>query len=281
MNIVDLHIHSNNSDGSDSIEILAKNIENSGIKIFALTDHDIVSGCEEMKKIISENIKYIPSVELTCRSEDLKCHILGFGCDYKNKTILDLVEKGKLLRRQKLETRIKYLKDTWNIVLNQDELDWLYSRKSVVKTHIANILVNRGLEKNNVSAMKKYLDGCKSGDTRFTIEESINAIVDAGGIPVWAHPLGGEGEEHDTEDIFLSKLEKMIDYGIKGLECYYSRYSQIEAEFLAKIAEKNNLLISGGSDYHGTNKDIPLGKLSHDNLEIDGSKLTILKELIH
>lgn len=281
MNIADLHIHSNNSDGSDSIEILAKNITDSGIKIFALTDHDTVSGCEEMEKIIPDNIKFIPSIELTCRSEDLKCHILGFGCDHKNKTLLDLIEKGKLLRRQKLETRINYLKDSWNIILNQEELNWLYSRRSVVKTHIANILVNRGLEKDNVSAMKKYLDGCQSGDTRFTIEESVDAIIESGGIPVWAHPLGGEGEEHDSEDVFIPKLEKMIKYGIKGLECFYSRYSPREADFLVKIAEKNDLLISGGSDYHGTNKDIPLGKLSDENLKIDYTKLTILKELIY
>lgn len=281
MTIADLHVHSNNSDGSDSIEALAKNIEQSGVKIFALTDHDTVSGCEEMKKRISSEIKFIPSIELTCNSNGLKCHILGYNCDFKNQKLLSLIEKGKLLRKQKLETRINYLKDSWNIVLNNEELDWLYSRKSVVKTHIANILVNRGLAYDNVSAMKKYLDGCKSGDTRFTIEESIDVIISSGGIPVWAHPLGGEGEEHDNAEIFLPKLEKMIAYGIKGLECYYSRYSKKESEFLADIAKEKNLLISGGSDYHGTNKDIPLGKLSCEINKVDYKKLSILEKLIH
>ena len=65
--------------------------------------------------------------------------------------------------------------------MTQEELDWLYSRKSVVKTHIANVLVKRGLAENNLDAMKKYLDGCKSGDTRFSGEEAINAILNSGG----------------------------------------------------------------------------------------------------
>ena len=275
----DLHIHSNNSDGSDSIEKLSKKIIQSGLKVFALTDHDTVEGCAEMKDLIPDEIKFIPSIELTCRGNGIKCHILGYGCNYKNKKLLDLVKKGKKLRKLKLETRIEYLKNTWNIILTKEELDWLYNRKSVVKTHIANILVNRGLEKDNVSAMKKYLDGCKSGDTRFTIEEAIEAIINSGGIPVWAHPLGGEGEEHDSEEIFAAKLEKMLRYGIQGLECYYSRYTKSEAELLVKYAKKYNLLVSGGSDYHGTNKDIPLGKLCSEDLQVIAKNLNIINRL--
>ena len=281
MTIADLHIHSNFSDGSDSIEDLAKKIKLAGIKYFALTDHDTVAGCELMVSIIGTDVKFIPSVELTCKAGDIKCHILGYNCDYNNKTLLDLIEKGKQLRKHKLETRIKYLKEVWDIELTKEELNWLYSRKSVVKTHIANILVKRNLADDNVSAMKKYLDGCKSGDTRFSIEESIKTILDAGGIPVWAHPLGGEGEEHDSAEIFLPKLEKMINYGIQGLECYYSRYSQEEASFLARVAQEKNLLISGGSDYHGSNKDIPIGKLSSDGKKINLENLTVLKKLVY
>ena len=154
----DLHIHSNFSDGSDNIKELYENIKSSGVKIFALTDHDTVAGCEEMYKLVDNDIKFIPSVELTCKTDFVKCHILGYNCDYKNKKLLDLIEKGKVLRRIKLETRINYLEEKWGITLTKEELDWLYSRKSVVKTHIANILVARGLAPDNVSAMKKYLD---------------------------------------------------------------------------------------------------------------------------
>ena len=235
MKKADLHIHSNYSDGSDSIEHLALKVIEAGLDIFALTDHDTVAGCEEMKNIISSKVKFIPAIELTCKEDFVKCHILGYNCDYKNKTLLDLIEKGKKLRKNKLETRIKYLKDMWGIELNNEELDWLYSRKSVVKTHIANILVNRGLAKDNVSAMQKYLDGCKSGDTRFSGKEAVNAILKSGGIPIWAHPLGGEGEVHITPQEFYKKFEVMKKLGIQGLECYYSRYSSKEVDFLVKV----------------------------------------------
>ena len=280
MKLADLHLHSNFSDGSDSILELLENIKKSNIKIFALTDHDTVEGCAQIASLVSDDIKFIPSVELTCKAGSIKCHILGYNCDYNNKVLLDLIKKGKELRRVKLETRIKYLEKTWGIVLTQEELDWLYSRKSVVKTHVANVLVKRGLAKDNLNAMQKYLDGCKAGDTRFSGEEAIEAIISSGGIPVWAHPLGGEGEEHLDKEGFLEKLEEMLSFGIMGLECYYSRYNSEEIEFLISCAKEKNLLISGGSDYHGSNKNnIQIGCLCTEDLLVDLEKLTILNKI--
>lgn len=276
----DLHLHSNNSDGSATVKELVDTVIKSGIKIFALTDHDTVSGVNEAEKYVPKGIKFIKGVELTCKARDIKCHILGYNINPDNKDLTKFIELGKRLRRQKLETRIKYLKDVWDIELTKEELDWLYSRKSVVKTHIANILVNRGLSDNNVDAMKKYLDGCKTGNTKFDGEAAIQTIIKAGGIPVWAHPLGGEGEEHLSEEEFIPKLKTMIDCGIKGLECYYSRYSMSEIEFLIKCAKENNLLISGGSDWHGTNKTVPIGRLNCEDIEIDSEKIRQLYTML-
>ena len=206
MNRFDLHIHSDYSDGSYNLKELLKEILATGITTFALTDHDTIAGCNEMKELIPTGIKFIPGIELTCIADDIKCHILGYNCNPNNKTLNDLIEHGKFLRRKKLETRIDYLKEKWRIELTEEELNWLYSRRSVVKTHFANILANRGLGNNNVEIMKKYLDGCKTGNTRFNIEEAINAITESGGIPIWAHPLGGEGEIHLTPEKFLPKF---------------------------------------------------------------------------
>lgn len=271
----DLHIHSNCSDGSNNPLELIDVIKNAEIEIFALTDHDTVEGVRELSK----HCNFIHGVELTCICDTIKCHILGYGIDIDNPKLTALIEKGKQLRKNKLETRINYLKDVHKIKLTQAELDWLYSRKSVVKTHLANILVKRGLADNNVAAMKKYLDSCKSGDTRFEGKEAIDTIISAGGIPVWAHPLGGEGEKHLSAKEFLPKLETMLKFGIQGLECYYSRYNMEEINFLVECANKNELLISGGSDYHGTNKDIPAGRLNTENKQIESEKLTILVPL--
>ena len=280
MKVADLHVHSNNSDGSDSVENLVKEIKKANLEIFALTDHDTIAGCIEITKYIPENIKFIPSIELTCQTGDIKCHILGFNCNPADEKLNALIQKGKELRRKKLETRLDYIKNVLHIDLTNDELNWLYSRKSVVKTHLANLLVKRKMAKTNVEAMQKYLDGIKTGNTRFSIEEAIDAIVTSGGIPVWAHPLGGEGEKHITHEKFMPRLEKMIAYGIKGLECYYSRYTLEEVKFLINCANSNNLLISGGSDYHGTNKEnIQLAKLNVDSTPIDAENLTVLKYL--
>ena len=279
--LVDLHIHSNYSDGSDNLETLVNNIITSNIGIFSLTDHDTIEGAINIEKYLPSNIKYIRGVELTCKTRDIKCHILGYNYHPDDTALHNLILKGKELRRQKLETRIKYLKEVWNIELTKEELDWLYSRPSVVKTHFANILVKRGLAEDNLSAMRKYLDGCKTGNTRFDGEEAINIILHAGGIPVWAHPLGGEGEKHLSEEEFLPRLQTMIECGIKGLECYYSRYNDNEISFLVSCANKYNLLISGGSDYHGSNKqNINLGKLNVANKPVDGNNLTIISNLL-
>ena len=263
----DLHIHSNCSDGSDTVDELAEKIKKAEIEIFALTDHDTVEGC----KLMSEKFEkgFIKGIELTYLLEDIKCHILGYGIDIENPKLKELIEKGKILRRKKLETRIHYLKDTWNFEFTKEELDWLYSRKSVVKTHLANILVKRGLAENNIAAMEKYLNRCKTGNTRFDGKEAIKTIQQAGGIAVWAHPLGGEGEKHLDFDAFIPKLEKMLKYNIQGLECYYSRYNKEEIKFLTDCAKKYNLYTTGGSDYHGTNKNIPLTKLNTDNTPVE------------
>ena len=273
----DLHIHSNNSDGSDGVKVLAEKVNRSGLNVVALTDHDTTDGLEEFKSYLSPEIRFIKGIELTCLAGDIKCHILGYGINPGSEALKELIIKGKKLRRIKLDTRIKYLKDVWGIELTKEETDWLYSRKSVVKTHLANILVNRGLAEDNIPAMKKYLDGCKTGNTRFDGEEAINVIKQSGGKVVWAHPLGGEGEEHISEDLLLEQLEKMKSFGIDGMECYYSRYNEKEIDFLVRTANEHGLYISGGSDYHGTNKDIPLGRLNTEDRDIDAEKFTILK----
>ena len=279
MERADLHIHSKFSDGSETVEEVINSVKNAGLKTFSLTDHDTINGIEKIKKLVPENVNFIIGVEFTCETTGCKCHILGYNYDITNKKINALIEQSKKLRRIKLETRIKYLTDAWDIHLNQEELDWLYSRQSVVKTHIANILVNRNLEKDPVSAMKKYLEGCEIPKTKLDAGEAIEAIKDAGGISIWAHPLGGEGEDHISEEEFLVQLEIMKKLGIRGLECYYSRYSMKEIELLLKHAKANNLLISGGSDYHGTNKTVKIGALNCENVDISQDKITVLKEL--
>ena len=112
---------------------------------------------------------------------------------------------------------------------------------------------------------------------KFEGEEAVEVLKNAGAFPVWAHPLGGEGEEHISQSKFLQQLETMKELGIKGLECYYSRYNEDEIEFLVDVAKQNDLLISGGSDYHGANKTVKLAQLNVDNEPICEENLSIIK----
>lgn len=279
MRKTDLHIHSTFSDGSESPKELLNSVKSANIKTFALTDHDTIEGCKEIKTHIPSEIKFIRGVELTCKTNDFDCHILGYMYKEEDSGLLDLIEKGKKLRRIKLEKRIEYLNKVWNIKLTDEEIKWLYSRPSVVKTHFANILVNRKLAPDTVSAMKKYLDACEVPNTKFSAEEGINTLLSAGAIPIWAHPLGGEGETHIEETEFLNRLKLMKRLGIQGIECYYSRYTQKEIDFLLEQTNKNNLLISGGSDYHGENKTVNIGSLNVDGLAVSEEKLTLITKI--
>jgi len=279
MRKVDLHLHSNNSDGSDTLNDLLSLIKDNNISVFALTDHDTILACKTMENLVPDSINFINGIELTCSADKIKCHILGYNCDYNNSDLLALIEKGKILRKKKLDTRIEFLKNVWGIELTGEELAWLKSIPSVVKTHLGVILVNRKLAKNNIEAMDKYFAGCKTGSIRFDAKEAIDAIIASGGIPIWAHPLGGEGEEHISEQAFLDKIEIMKKIGIQGLECYYSRYSKKEIDFLVQYAKKNDLLISAGSDYHGRNKTVKIGQLSLDDIEVNYNDITLLNKL--
>lgn len=279
MHKVDLHTHSLYSDGSDSVLELIKTLKENDVKIFSLTDHDTIKGYDEIYNFLDEDIKLVKGIEFTCNATDFECHILGYNIDLENKDIHNLIEKGKKLRREKLDIRIDFLKNKWGIILNEKEKEWLYSRNSVVKTHIANILVERGLETNNIVAMKKYLTGCEVPNARFDIEEAVSAIKSANGIPIWAHPIGGEGAIHISWELFEKRLEIMKSFKIEGLECYYSRYNDEEIKNLVNYANKNNMLISGGSDYHGTNKNVLIAQLNTLNRPIYSNDLTISDRL--
>ena len=89
--MIDLHVHSNKSDGTLTPSELVAYAVKKGLTAFALTDHDTVEGCLEMQNIVPKDITFIPSVELTCKADTVKCHILGYNCDYNNKTLLYLI----------------------------------------------------------------------------------------------------------------------------------------------------------------------------------------------
>ena len=272
---IDLHIHTNASDGTDSPEELLTKLHEFGIKKFAITDHDTIKGALAMQNIITGDINFIKGIEFSCITRNnSKCHILGLNYDENNQAFIDALNTGDKLRHEKFYKRIEFLRDKFEIIFTDDEIKSLLAIPSVGKPHLGNLIVSKGYAKTRTEAIENIIDKCKTGNDKIDAELAINAINSSGGVSIWAHPLGGERERELPEQKFIETLCELISYGLQGLECFYSKYALEKCTWLKNIARKNDLLISGGSDYHGTNKSIPLGKLNAENIEIMEGEIT-------
>ena len=277
---VDLHIHTDASDGTDSPANLLWNLQKAGINTFAVTDHDTISGALAVKRIVPRGFRFIQGIEFSCRTQSgHKCHILGLNYDENSIDFQAALRTGDELRHQKFHRRIEILRSDFGITFTDEEIDSLLKIPSVGKPHLANLLVAKGLAQNRQEAITKYIDKCKTGSSRIDAGLAVKAILSAGGFPVWAHPLGGEGEQELPESTFRLVLNELIAYGLKGLECWYSKYKSLKCEWLTKQARRRGLFISGGSDYHGTNKTVPLGRLNAENRAVSPEQLTILIQI--
>ena len=278
---VDLHLHTTASDGSFAPAQLVALLRQKGIRTFAVTDHDAVEGAVEMQAIVPPDLRFIPGVEFSCRSAVGKYHILGYGFDPRHPAVLAAVEEGRQLRRQKQAQRIRWLEEQHGIRLTEEELRWLNSRKSPGKPHLGRILLDRGLDTEGAGMMgvlRRYVNGFKGGNDRIGVDTAVKAIRQAGGVAVWAHPLGGEGKRHKSPDELQPLLEDLLAHGVEGMECWYSRYSGQEIALLTALARQHGLLISGGSDFHGAPKpDLEPGTLSGDGIVPDPRRLTVLE----
>ncbi|MBE6951390.1 MAG: PHP domain-containing protein [Ruminococcaceae bacterium] len=263
---LDLHIHTTASDGSDTPALLAEKLAASGIRLFSVTDHDTIDGALEMEGLVPKGACFLRGVEFSCVSPAGKCHILGYGYDPACPEFLAALEEGRSLRREKLARRLEHLQEKFDITLTDRELQWLNSLKSPGKPHLGKLLVDRGMAPDLTAAIQTFLKGVPGRD-RIEAETAVRAIAAAGGLPVWAHPLGGEGEKRLSKEKFAAQLETLLGFGIRGLECWYSRYSMEDVHFLLEQAKKHGLIVTGGSDYHGANKpDLELGMLNAEGV---------------
>ncbi len=277
---VDLHMHSRASDGSDWIPGLLRKIQKLGIQTFALTNHDTIKGVRRMEKLIPDGIRFIRGIELSCKTEVAKCHILGYNYDLSQTAFLDFVAEAYAVRIHKTHNRLRYLEEDHGFVFTAEEKeDQLQSPgKMKLKKLLEKKLQQLHPDAPPVDIFATYFKNLPSG--RVEALRAIQAVQAAGGLAVWAHPLGGVGEKRLTEEQFAAQLQTLKKLGIAGVECYYSEYTAEESEMLRQAVVRQGLLISGGSDYHGTNKKhLHLGMLNKDDLVIDSSQLTILDVL--
>ena len=280
--MVDLHLHTTASDGTDTPRQLVNRAWERGISIISVTDHDTVGGLEEARAALPLGMTLIDGVEFSCVTsgeDSFRCHILGYGIDPGCDAITYAIKRGIDKRREKLLARLDYLKSGFGICFSPDEEEGLFSANSTGKLHIARLLIKKGHAASVSEAIEKYL-GIRLPDDRIDASLAIDAIIASGGIPVYAHPIGGEREKRlDAQELFR-RARELRALGVRGLEAYYSRYTARDRAPILEAASELGMLVSGGSDYHGENKTVPLGCLSADGEMVDSSLLTALPLLL-
>lgn len=257
---IDLHMHSTVSDGTDTPEEILAQVKEAGIGLFSLTDHDAIKGCLTIQKIRKGNDPpFVTGVELSCTDEEGRYHILGYGYDPEAASIQGLVEKGHGIRMNKVRARLELLESKYGFSFPAEEVQALLARDNPGKPHIANLMVKFGFAKTKEEAMAEYLNKLKVRSGYLTPREAIEGILAGGGIPVLAHPTYGNGDQLILNEEMDRRLLRLTGFGLRGVEAFYSGFSGLMIREMLRFADKYDLLVTAGSDYHGRNKLIELG----------------------
>lgn len=209
-----------------------------------------------------------------------KMHILGYDIDINNKDLNDNLKNLKTISLNSVLSIIEQIKRDYGITFSYDDLvELINSNHNLGRPDIAKLCVKNGYSNTIDEAFIKYLnDAYKKTielNNKPTFEKCINLIKNSNGLSVLAHPNSLKLDEKE----FLIMLKKLIDAGLNGIEVYHSSHSKKDIEYYLEIAKKYNLLVSGGSDFHGKNvkPEIELGTGKNNNLKI--KKLSILSQI--
>lgn len=259
MNFVDLHVHSNASDGTLTPAKVVELAAQKGLSAIALTDHDTIEGIPEAQEAAKNlPLEVIPGIELSCVYLGEEIHILGLYVDLSDKEFLAQTDQLKEIRIKRNEEMInRFQKAGINISLCEVQAG--NPGTVITRAHFARILLEKGYVKSMDQAFKKYLSYtgpyCPRKE-KITPEHAMKMLGNCGASPVLAHPYQYHLGDKKTEELvsFLKEL------GLHGLEVYHSSNNQYESGKLKKLAKKYQLFPTGGSDFHGSNKpDIDLG----------------------
>lgn len=263
--MVDLHIHSNLSDGDKSVKELIDILKQKKIELFSITDHDSVESINILNN--EKSINYIPGVEMSSIDNNVKMHILGYGIK-SDGYVLNECQRIKSIRKELVQEIIENLiKDGY--IFNQSDIDNLLNNDSscIGKIDISKLLLKYGYVSTIKEAFYGILKNYKIGPKiRCNSKEIIFKIKEDNGIAVLAHPFEIVREEKVNIDEVVNSLYK---YGLDGLEVFTTKHSKEETKYMLELCKKKKLLISGGSDYHGISKpNIELG------LDIKGDEIS-------
>lgn len=276
MGQVDLHVHSTCSDGTYTPSELVNYGLEKNLVAFALTDHDTVNGIDEaLNAAKGKNIEVVPGIEYSTNYHNKDVHIVGLFIDYKS---LDFNKSLDQFMQTRIDRNIKLCANLVEagIDISMEALDEMFPNTIITRAHYAKYLLTKGFVKSKDEAFDRYLgDHTKYFVPRCNItpQDVIEVTKKAGGIPILAHPtLYGFGK--DTLDKLVSDLK---DVGLMGMEGIYCTYTATEEREMKALAKKYDLLVSGGSDFHGGNKPgLDLGT-GYGHLYVHEDYLTAIK----
>ncbi len=257
MDRIDLHIHTTASDGSVSPAEIVRRAASIGLKAIAITDHDTTSGFDEALSVAEQNhIEVISGIEISTRFHSA-VHILGYCVNTRQKDLCS--ELAYIVQeRDYRNKKICELMQADGLPVSYDEMKARFG-DVIGRPHFARLLVEMRMAADVQEAFKRYMNKgrCYYLPRNFlSIERSVEIIRLAGGVPVLAHPFQYRLNDEELRDL----IEHCMQWGLGGIECYYSGYSESQSTYLTQLASEYHLTVTGGSDYHGTPKpQIQLG----------------------
>ena len=249
----DLHAHTTASDGQLTPTEMVNAAKKAGVGVLAVTDHDTTGGVAEATLAAEKvGIRLIPGVELSAEGAPGKCHLLGLGIDPANRELIETlarVSEARRVRNERMAARLRSL----GVDITLDEVTIAAPRgANVGRPHFAALLIAKGVAKDNTDAFARFLsDDGPAYVEKETLSpaDSIRLIQGAGGRCFLAHPGLLRLAQHET---FETRLRDLKALGIDGLEAYYGKHSPVQNEQFVRLADKLGLMVTGGSDFHGS-----------------------------
>ena len=240
----DLHIHTTMSDGTDTVEEIMSLARHRGIDTIAITDHDTTAALENLER--PDDMTVIDGIELSTWHEGTSVHVLGYFIDINNKVLKSTLSNLKNERRERGVKILEKLDQIEGIHIDPDTILKKSTQASIGRMDIARELVRMGIIKKPGQAFERFIgDGmpCYVSTRKISTAEAVRLIEGANGIPVLAHPGTIDG---------FTDYEALLDLGFKGIEVFYPKHTREQRQFFHDLAVKRNILVAGGSDFHGS-----------------------------
>jgi predicted metal-dependent phosphoesterase TrpH len=275
---IDLHIHSNCSDGAFSPTELVQQASKEGLTAVAIADHDSVAGIAEgVAAGLECSVEVLPAVELSVQFKSWQdVHLLGYGMDWSDARFLQKLNGF----RERREHRNEEILEKVNGMLSEEKLADItlaevlaFSRDAIGRPHIARALLERGYVSNVEDAFKRYLVPCNVPKCYWPIQDAIEEIRRLGGVSVLAHPTTVSTDRQELRDT----VTELTEAGLDGIEVFNNLAQQDEMEFLRRLAGELGLLVTGGSDYHGIEEGLQMGR-GRGGIRISDSLLAPLRK---